>query len=347
MLRRRWRLHTNEKEGNEVSKGGGGGGSTTTVQKADPWVGLQPGLNALYSNAVTQFNQGAPQYYPGQTYAGSNDNIDQAMYAGSQRAHAGSPLVNMGKDRNAATISGDYLNSYDPRLAAVADGSFLNQQNPQLAAMYKSATDPMVEQFKNATMPGLASQFSMAGRMGSNSHMAAAEGAGNSLARGLGSASAQIYGTNFENERQRQMQAMQGLSQNRNYERGLQQQAIGMAPQLAASDYNDLDKLMGIGQYQQQQQQQGIDADRARFDYGQQRPSMALQQLNQILQGGMSLNGSTSSGKNSMNRNPFAGALGGAASLYGLGSVMGGPAGAMLGGPVGMLGGALLGGLFG
>lgn len=326
---------------------GGGGGSTQTVQKADPWVGLQPGLNALYSNAVKQFDQGAPQYYPGQTYAGSNDNIDQAMYAGAQRAHAGSPLVNMGKDRNAATIAGDYLNSYDPRLANVADGGFLNQQNPQLAAMYKSATDPMVEQFKNATMPGLASQFSMAGRMGSNSHQQAAEGASDSLARGLGSASAQIYGTNFENERGRQMQAMQGLSSNRNFERGMQQQAIGMAPQLAASDYNDLDKLMGIGQFQQGLQQQGINDERARFDYGQQRPGMALQQLNQILQGGMSLNGSTSTGREQQSRNPFASALGGAATFNALGSMLpGSAAGGFLGGPMGMLAGGLLGGLF-
>lgn len=330
-----------------MSKGGGGGGSTTTVQKADPWVGLQPGLNTLYSNAVSNYNTGGPQYFPGQTLAGDNGDINSALWAGQKRAHDGSPLLNNAKDRFNSTIAGDYVNSYDPRLASVADGSFLNQQNPQLAAMYKSATDPMVEQFKNATAPGLASQFSMAGRMGSNSHAAAFEGAGNSLARGLGQASAQIYGNNFENERGRQMQAMQGLMQNRNYERGLQQQAMNMAPQLANSDYNDLDKLMGIGQYQQTQQQGQINDARARYDYGQQRPGMALQQLNQILQGGMSLNGSTSQGNNSMNRNPFAGALGGSAAMYGLGGAFGGEVGSAMMGIPGLIGGALLGGLFG
>lgn len=368
-----------------MSKGGGGGGSTTTVQKADPWIGLQPGLNALYSGAVNNFNKGGPQYYPLDTNAPSNWNIEQSLNMGQQRALGGSDVLRSGQNANTQTANGSMLGSNpgnglydllsrgvlqgsDPAhgyLQSEVNGDYLRNSNPHLGAQYKAATRGMTEQFMNSIAPSIASQFSMAGRMGSGSHEAAIGQAASALSHGLGDMGANMYGQAYESERGRQQQAAQsmnatdlaqrqfqlqgaqGLSSNRNYERGLQMQAIGNAPGLANADYNDIEKLMGMGQFQQSQAQVGIDANRARYDYYQQLPFQNLQNLNQILQGGMSLNGSTSSGKNSQNRNPFAGALGGAASLYGLGSVMGGPAGAMLGGPVGMLGGALLGGLFG
>lgn len=69
---------------------GGGGGSTTTVQKADPWIGVQPHLTAgydllrdLFTNSTTTKNAlglpvtsyslaDGPQYFPGQTVAGTS-----------------------------------------------------------------------------------------------------------------------------------------------------------------------------------------------------------------------------------------------------------------------------------
>lgn len=291
-----------------MSMGGGGGGSTTTVQKADPWAGVQPALSQLYGSALDQFRTGGASYYPNTTVAPSNSTIGSALQMGINRATGGSPLMADARGQNDFTMNGGYL-----------------QNNPTLDATYKAATDPMVEQFKNATAPGIASQFSMAGRMGSGSHDAAMGTAETALGRGLGTASANIYGNAYENERQRQ------------------QAAIGMAPTLAAADYNDIEKLMGIGQYQQSQQQDLINADKARFDFGQNRGPMNLQQLNSLLTGASAYSGQTSTGNQSLNRNPFASAVGGAA----LGGSLAGMSGGMFGGPVGMGIGALLGGLFG
>lgn len=285
----------------------GGGGSTSTVQKADPWVGLQPSLTRLYGGALDQFNTGGASYYPNSTVAGGNAAIDKALQMGTNRAVGGSPLMDVARGQNNYTMNGGYLNS-----------------NPTLDATYRAATDPMVEQFKNATAPGLASQFSMAGRMGSGAHDTAMGTAETALGRGLGTASAQIYGGAYENERQRQ------------------QAAIGMAPGLAAADYNDMEKLMGIGQFQQGQSQQQIDADKARFDFGQNRGITNLQQLSQLLQGGAAYSGSTTSGSNSLNRNPFASGMGGAMMGAQLGSIFPG-----IGTGIGALGGLALGGLFG
>lgn len=290
-----------------MSLGGGGGGSTTTTQKADPWVGLQPSLTQLYSGALDQYKTGGPTYYPGSTVAPSNWNIDHALDWGTGLASQGAPSVQSALDQNTATARGDYLNS-----------------NPYLDQMYKSATDPMVEQFKNATAPGIASQFSMAGRMGSGAHDQAMGTAETALGRGLGTASADIYGGNYQAERARQ------------------QQAIGMAPQLQEAMYAPANKFMQIGQYQQAQQQDAINADKSRFDFGQNRGITNLQQLNQLLQGGAAYAGSSSTGNQSLNRNPFATGLGGAMAGNYLGSQIG-----AIGGPMGMGIGALLGGLFG
>lgn len=320
---------------------GGGGGSTTTVQKADPWVGLQPALTQLYGGALDQYKSGGANYYPNSTVAPSNDAINSAIGGGINMATAGNQGQKDANWQNDYTINGGYTNTQDPNLAAVAGGSQLNS-NPYLSQMYSAATDPLVSQFKNATAPALASQFSMAGRMGSNSHEAAFGQAGDSLGRGLADASAQIYGGNFEQERQRQMQAMQTLSSNRNFERGIQSNAIAGAPAYAQAQYGDMEKLMGIGQYQQQQQQQLIDADKARYDFGQNKGAINLQQLSQLLQGGAAYSGSTTSGQQSLNKNPFQSAMGGAAMGASIGSIVPG-----IGTGIGALGGLALGGLFG
>lgn len=297
-----------------MSKGGGGGGSTTTVQKADPWIGLQQPLNKLYNAASANFDRGGPQYYPLQTFANSNPQIEGALNMGQSRAQYGSANNHAAQAQNLSTINGDYLNS-----------------NPYLDRAYERSTRPMIDQFKNATMPSIGSQFSMAGRMGSNSHFQAATGAQDALVRGLADTATGIYGGNYDAERNRQ------------------QQAVGMAPQLAATDYTDLDKLMGVGQYRQGQEQQGIDANRERYDYYQNLPMQNLQSFNSILNGGMALNGSsTSSKQGAAQRNPFASALGGAAMTNAIGGMMPlGAAGAGLMGLPGIIGGALLGGLFG
>lgn len=289
-----------------------GGGSSTTVQKADPWVGVQPGLNKLYQKAVENFDSGGPQYYPGQTIADPNWNIQHSLNLGQAQALGGAPATANAQALNAQTTGGSFLNN-----------------NPYLDQMYKSATDPMVAQFKNATAPGLASQFSMAGRMGSGAANSAMGTAEDSLGRSLANASSQIYGGAYENERTRQ------------------QQAMSMAPGLDQAMYDPANKLMGIGQFQQSQQQDQINSAIQKYNYGQQLPTQNLQVLNSLLQGGSAYAGSTSSQNQSNARNPFASAIGGAAAASSIGGALGGGLGGAIGGPWGMAAGALLSGLFG
>jgi len=285
------------------------------VQKADPWAGLQPYLSQLYQSAGNWFNSPTPQYYPGQTVAGQAPETEAALGMGTQRALTGNPGLQAAQQQNLNTLQGGYLNS-----------------NPYLNSMFTSATQPMVDQFRNAVAPSLASQFSSAGRFGSGAHQQAITSAEQPLAQGLASAASSIYGGNYENERQRQ------------------QAAIGAAPGFAQADYMDLDKLMGIGQYRQQTAQDLINANMQRYNFGQNQPLDKLNALSQLLQGGSSYGTKSSEGTTSNARNPFAGALGGASALTGIGTALGGTTAGglgMLAGPWGALGGALLGGLFG
>ena len=224
-----------------------------------------------------------------------------------------------GQQANLNTIQGKYLNS-----------------NPYLNDVFKTGTTPLVDQYRNAIAPGLASQFSAAGRFGSGAHQQAIGRAESGLAQGLGNFASQLYGGNYENER------------------GRQQQAIGRAPDFANADYTDLDKLMGIGQYRQQTAQDLINANIQRYNFGQQQPLDKLNALNSLLQGGANFGTTTTQGQTSSARNPFAGALGGASAMYGaapmLANAFGTGSGALAGtlmGPWGLGIGALLGGLFG
>jgi hypothetical protein len=333
---------------------GGGGSSTQTIQKADPWIGIQPALSELYSSALNEFRSGRPQYFPGQTLAGQAPETTTALTQGTARATQGSPLLRYAASQNAGTTSGNFLNANPSNryFAPAASGAFVGS-NPFLDRMFSAATEPMVQQYSRAIAPSIASQFSSAGRFGSGLHSQALADAAQPLGQALATAGANIYGGAYEQERARQQQAAQFLGNNYSLERGLQQQATQFAPQLAAADYADLDKLMGIGQYRQASTQDQINADIARHNFAQTTQQQKLGQLNALLSGGIAgLSGQTSNTESSGNpRNPFTGAMGGASALTGLGSALGGSgAGGIIGGMAGLPGliiGGLLGGLFG
>lgn len=312
---------------------GGGGGSTTTVQKADPWVGLQPGLKQLYDGATNWYNGPGPQYYPGQTLAGTNQEIEGSLNAGvptaqqnyanvtqagsqlAQTAQGRSPWENPGHgtlqqfasganigtnpaqgllgwfsdgNQRMQQLSGESTqqqlasnsglfgqqaagemmgkNTANPMLQATANGDYLTDKtNPYLRGLFENATDPIVDQFKNAIAPGLASQFAGAGRTGSGASAQAFDAASGQLGRTLSQTATGLYGGAYENERQRQQQAMGALSANYNTERGMQMQGagaqLGAAQGLSGLDFQKtnqqlagINSLAGLTQSERQAQ---------------------------------------------------------------------------------------------
>lgn len=103
---------------------GGGGGetvSTNTIQQSDPWAGVQPYLQDIFSRGQGLANRGA---YGG-PYLGSQSSATQnALSMGEQRAYAGSPLTRAAQDQNLATVRGDYLDlSKNPAVKSAMDSA--------------------------------------------------------------------------------------------------------------------------------------------------------------------------------------------------------------------------------
>lgn len=367
--------------------GKGGGGSTNTVQKADPWKGVQPFLTELYPVARDWFNSPTPEFFPNATVAGQAPETLQAQQAAAMRAMQGSPLQSGSQALGFRTLAGDFLNQPsqqlwgNPWMQGAANlglntmgGAFLGS-NPFLDQMYRSASDPMVDQFSRAIAPAITSQFAQGGRYGSGLHQQAITDSAGQLADALGGMGAQLYGGAYEAERGRQQQSIgQGLLASGMFQQGdeaarqRQMSMMGMAPQLASMDYNDINALMGIGGLREQRAQELLNADIARWDFGQNTPLQKLTAYNQMLLGGAGAGGTSSQTTGGGgNGSPLGGALGGAmlgyqalpmlASTGMLGStaaasgMMGGAGMTALGGlstgGLGLLAGAILGGLLG
>lgn len=270
-----------------------GGGSTTqtSVTQLDPTV--KPFVEYGLGESKRLYQQGAPAYYPGQTYVGPSAQTQQALQATQMRAMMGSPLTGAAQSQAYNTISGGYLGG-----------------NPFFEGAYQPAAKAAQQSFYDAMLQ-VGSGASKAGRYGSGAMGRLEDRAVGQMTQSLADTAGKLAYENYAQERARQ-QAM-----------------IGAAPQLAEADYADIQRLMGVGQAQEQYQQMAREADIAKYNYLQNAPQANLQQYLSAAygspMGGIQISPTY--------RNPLAGALGGAA----LGQAIGqNPlAGAVVGGLMG------------
>lgn len=321
---------------------GGGTQSTQTIQKADPPAFMQPYIQDVLAMGAT--NARTPQqFFPGSTVAGTAPETTAAQILQANRAIAGSPLERAAQAENLRTVNGTYfgLNPSSPYNTAAASGAFLNS-NPYLDAMFARAARPVTMQFTDVALPGVASMFSSAGRYGSGAMQDATQRTVDTFGRTLGDLSANIYGTNYANERQLQNTAAQNLDQAFGRERLLQSQAVGQAPTLANQDFANIGALSEVGAQREAAQQAIINDAIQRWNFAQMEPAQRLQLYNAIVQGGFAAPSTTSAGTTQLPpRQPLRSAAGGAVAGAATGAAMGGQTGGMWGAGVGGLLGLL------
>ena len=213
-------------------KGGGGGGNSQTSNNLDPNV--VPYVRDALSKQQGLYNEGAPDYYAGQTYLDPNANQTNALNQISTQANAGSPVLNNATDLGNSMIQGDYLSATNPYFNNV-----MNTAGRKATDMYNTAT--------NATF----SDVSQAGRYGSNAHANLQAGNAGKLAESLADTAGQYAYGNYSAERANQNQAM------------------GQAQNLASNQFYDANQLMNAGNQQAGFDQTALNADIARHDYGQ------------------------------------------------------------------------------
>jgi hypothetical protein len=214
----------------------GGGGNTTTVQNSEAPEYAQPYIKYGLGEAQNLYNSSLPSYYPGSTLAAQSPTTQAGIGALANRGMAGSPLVAGAQAQQAGTIGGQHLAS-----------------NPMQDAVYGNVSSKV--------LPSVNSQFSGAGRYGSNAHQ-------NQLVDQLTNAYAPY------------------ASQNYQFERSNQEAASRAAPGLAGADYQDIQAVLGAGQMQDQYGQQQVNADIARHDFAQNIPAQKLAQYMAMINGG-------------------------------------------------------------
>jgi hypothetical protein len=216
-------------------------------------AGMQPGADiyqqaamggmpvagqAQLANLYGQAGQiGTPSIY-GQVAGGGFTNPAQAQFQQLYGAAGAQP----GQNVFGAAAGGQFQNIATGQLANIAGGGFL-QGNPYQAAMMQAATRPLVQQFGETVLPGISSLYSRSGRLGSGSMERALERSTEAFGRALGDVTTGLAGTQFQQER------------------ALQQQALGQLAGVSAQDIQT--RLAGAGALEEAQraataQQAGI-----------------------------------------------------------------------------------------
>ncbi len=271
--------------GEQSSSGG------STVTQVNPPSYQLPYLQKGLANAYEQFQQGGPQQYQGNTVVPFAPQTEEALQGITDRATNGSPVIGQAQTLVGDTLAGKYLSP---------------DSNPYLDATFKKAAD----QSYNT----LTSEFARSGR----NVNAAAPVQGDILSN----LSSQIYGGAYNNERDRQTQA------------------LAYASPLAESDYRDLAALQGVGQTVEDKTGQIIADQQGRWNYDQQLPGSNLDDFLRRVSG--NIGSSSTTQLPDVYRNRTAGGLGGAAAGYQVGNSFGGNGGlygALLGGLLGAYGG--------
>ena len=263
--------------------------ATTTTSTIDPTIApyLQYGLQ----QASNLYAGGGPQYYTGDTYVAPSQTTQAGLQALETRALAGNPLTGAAQQQLQGTIGGAYLSG-----------------NPFFQGAFAPAAQAASQQFKT-TLGDIGSKASLAGRYGSGAMGNLENRAAGQFAQSLTNTAGQLAYQNYEAERQRQ------------------QQATGMAPQMAATDYQDIQQLLNAGQLREGYTGQQLGADIARFNFLQNQPQQNLQNYMSLVYGNPlgRVGQSTSSG--TADTSTLQNILGGAATLGGLYKNLGGSKG--------------------
>ena len=255
---------------------GGGGQQQSSTTSTEPWKGQQPYLTAGFSEAKNLYDQGPADFFPGQTYSNMDPATSQGLFSQYQTATDGNPLVGGAASNLTDTLSGKYLTP---------------ESNPYLSGTFDTAADKLSENFERSVIPGISSQFGATGGAGSTMHelaLGTAAGEYTDSLRGLGS---DIYGGNYANERNRQLQAAQ------------------MAPGVREAQFADAAKLQQVGARNEAQSDKVIQDQINRYNYDANKQQASLQDYMSMITGNY---GSTSTSRSSSSSagSPIATAIG-------------------------------------
>jgi len=298
--------------------------TTTSTSSIDP--ALLPYLTQGLQRAQSLFLTGQqPEFFPGQTYVSPSAATTEAIAQQEQLARQQSPVLQQAQQAYTSSLG---------QVGQTAAGGFLNA-NPYQQAMMAAATRPLTQQFSETVLPGISSLYSKSGRLGSGAMERALGTATEAYGRSLGDITANIAGTQYQQERGLQQQAQLAQSQ-----------LAGLAPQFYSQQFLPSQTLAQVGAQQEAIAAQPLQEQLARYQFGQQLPYQQLQGYLSSVYGTPLGSYGTQTTNAPTYQNRGAGVLGGGIA-GGLGGYALGQAFPSIGAGYGALGGAALGGLLG
>ena len=216
---------------------------------------VQPFLNEGLRQAQELFLRQQPQMYQGQTYVSPSEQTLTALQAQENIARQQSPLL--------GAAQGAFLQSLGG-ISNTAAGQYLNA-NPYQQQMMQAATRPLEQAFSNQVLPGISSLYSKSGRLGSGAMERALSSASEGFGRSIGDITANIAGSQYQQERGLQQQAALQLA-------NLAQQA----PSLYGQQFIPAQQLAQVGAQREAIASQPLQEAMNRFSYEQQLPYQQL-----------------------------------------------------------------------
>lgn len=195
----------------------------TTTNAPLPWQ--EPYLQDYMGRAMEVANQ--PYNASPQTYTGPNPTLQASWQATANRAMQGSPVMSQANQQ----------------LTNIMGGGFM-QGNPFLNQQIESAQGDLLRSYNLMAKPAWDKAMQNSGSFGNTGVMEYQQNAQNDLMRNLGRIGSDMRFQNYATER------------------GLMQNALGMAPTFANQDYVDANALQNVGQ-----QMQGFDQGQADQNY--------------------------------------------------------------------------------
>jgi hypothetical protein len=217
--------------------GGSSPKTQTVTQTNNPPAYAMPYLKDIMGEAQGLYRDNGPEYYPGSTVVPMAGETTAALDAQTQRALMGSPLNQAAQGTTLDVLKGNFLSGGNP--------------------YFQGAFDAMARPVTDAVQAAMA----RSGRLGSGAETM-------TLTRELGDIGSKLMYQNYNDERNRMMQASQ------------------FAPMLAETDYNDIAKLAQVGGAYEAQAGAELQDDVNRFTFYQQRPWDKLAQYSTFVQGG-------------------------------------------------------------
>lgn len=254
----------------------------TVTSKSEPWAEAKPYYIDLYKKAQEAFGATNKKVYGGDLWAGPTSLQKKAAkeLGANQWQQGAGDLRTLGKD----TVSGKYL---DPNT------------NPWLKKTADMAIGDVTRNYTRNVLPNMGSAAISGGAYGGGRQGVMEGLAAGEFGREAGDIATNIYGSNYQQERDRQMQGGNLFNQ---------------ANQLEAMH---LQGMAGAGQQEQQWQQGQLNEDYQRWQQQQAAPWAGIPELMSVLSGG-NFQSTSSTGPNPNYMSPMQSMMGVGSLITGL-----------------------------